>query len=71
MTCETPSVQVGTLTFEDNKIQSTELTSEGDKFIHILYDVFLAICAGQRPALVTQFGQGADQRQAVSEFQFC
>jgi len=27
-------------TFEDNKIQSAELTSENDKFIHILYGVF-------------------------------
>ena len=27
-------------TFEDNKIQSAELTSESDKFIHILYGIF-------------------------------
>jgi len=27
-------------TFEDNKIRSAELTSESDKFIHILYGVF-------------------------------
>ena len=40
-------------TFEDNKIRSAELTSESDKFIHILYGVFyswiyLEICASGR-----------------------
>jgi len=27
-------------TFEDNKIQSAEVASESDKFIHIIYGVF-------------------------------